>query len=231
MRGDNVEPVRYASAAEQGAALDAILATLKPSVLALPRTLLKSLPPRPSGYGATRELFPRYTAQMFDVISPAVAASDMTLGSLLNETRAARLVEQNALDPKLPGLHGVLERLLASTFAPSPADPYEAEIQRAVQRVVIEHVMTLATNADMSQVRAIATAKLRARAAALVTAGSSPAAAHAALLAADIKRFLDRPAAPVAPTDLPAAPPGAPIGEPAMEWLRRIEPPCSWWRD
>jgi hypothetical protein len=26
---------------------------------------------------------------------------------------------------------------------------------------------------------------------------------------------------------LPSAPPGAPIGEPAMDWLRRIEPVCS----
>jgi len=227
MRGENVEPVRYASAAEQTRALDAMLATLKPSVLALPRSLLKSLPPRPGGYGSTRELFPRYTAQMFDVITPAVAAADMTVGFLLNETRAARLVEQNAIDPALPGLHGVIDRLTAATFGAAPADPYEAEIQRAVQRVVVEHLMTLATNADMSQVRAIATAKLRGR---ITTAapGATPAAAHAALLSADIKRFLDRPAAPATRTDLPAAPPGAPIGEPGMDWLRRMEPPCSW---
>ncbi|MEO6212629.1 MAG: zinc-dependent metalloprotease [Vicinamibacterales bacterium] len=231
MRGEKVEPVRFASAAEQTRALDAILATIRPSALALPRPLLKSLPPRPSGYGATRELFPRYTAQMFDVITPAVAAADMTVGFLLNETRASRLVEQNALDPTLPGLHGVLDRLLGATFAAAPADAYEAEIQRAVQRVVIERLMTLATNADMSQVRAIASAKLRGRAATLASSGSTPAAAHAALLASDIKRFLDRPAAPAARIDLPAAPPGAPIGEPGMEWLRRVEPPCSWWRE
>ncbi|MEO5896833.1 MAG: zinc-dependent metalloprotease [Vicinamibacterales bacterium] len=229
MRGENVEPVRYASATEQAHALDAILATIKPSALALPRTLLKTLPPRPSGYGNTRELFPRYTAQMFDVISPAVVATDISVGFLLTETRAARLVEQNAIDPKLPGLHGVLDKLFATAFAAAPADPYEAEIQRAVQRVVVEHVMTLAASSDMSQVRAIASAKLRGRAAALASAGATPAAAHAALLAADIKRFLDRPAAPATRTDPPAAPPGAPIGEPAMEWLRRMEPPCSWW--
>ncbi|HKH71118.1 MAG TPA: hypothetical protein VKA59_07185, partial [Vicinamibacterales bacterium] len=72
-----------------------------------------------------------------------------------------------------------------------------------------------------------ATAKLRGR---ITTAapGATPAAAHAALLSADIKRFLDRPAAPATRTDLPAAPPGAPIGEPGMDWLRRMEPPCSW---
>ncbi len=121
--------------------------------------------------------------------------------------------------------------MLAATFGAAPADGYEAEVQRAVQRVVVEHLMTLATNADMSQVRAITSAKLRARAAARPAIGSTLAAAHASLLAADIKRFLERPAAPATRTDLPAAPPGAPIGEPAMEWLRRLEPACSVWRE
>ena len=229
LRGGNTEPVRFASAAEQSAALDALLATIRPAALALPRPLLKLLAPRPSGYGQTRELFPRYTGQMFDAITPAVGAADMTVGFLLNEARAARLVEQNALDRTLPGLHGVIDKLLGAAFAPAPADSYEAEVQRAVQRVVVEHLMTLAANADMSQVRAIATAKLKSRAAALPATATTLAGAHGGLLADDIRRFLDRPAAPAARTALPAPPPGAPIGEPAMEWLRRVEPPCSAW--
>ncbi|HVH57229.1 MAG TPA: zinc-dependent metalloprotease [Vicinamibacterales bacterium] len=227
LRGGNTTPVKFASAADQARALDSILATLKPSALALPKPLLEVLPPRPSGYGQTRELFPRYTGQMFDAITPAVTAADLAIGFLFDEARAARLVEQNALDSTLPGLHGVVDKVLAATFAAAPADPYQAEIQRAVQRVVIDHLMRLASTADMSQVRAIASAKLRARAAALPAAGTTPAAAHRALLAADIKRFLDRPTAPVAATPLPTAPPGAPIGEPAMDWLRRLEPACS----
>ena len=49
------------------------------------------------------------------------------------------------------------------------------------------------------------------------------------LLAADIKRFLERPVpATVASLPAPTAPPGAPIGEPAMEFLRRWMPACSW---
>ena len=227
LRGGNTTPVRFAPAADQLRALDAILATLKPSALALPKPLLQVLPPRPSGFGQTRELFPRYTGQMFDAITPAVTAADLAVGFLFDEVRAARLVEQNALNATLPGLHGVIDKVIAATFGPSPADSYEAEIQRAVQRVVIDHLMRLASTADMSQVRAIASAKLRARAAALPSIGSTPSAAHASLLASDIKRFLDRPAPPAAATPIPTAPPGAPIGEPAMEWLRRLEPLCS----
>lgn len=228
LRGGNTEPVRFVAAAEQLRALDSILATIRPSALALPKQLLKIIPPRPSGYGQSRELFPRYTGQMFDTITPAITAADLTLGSLLTEARAARLVQQHALDPSMPGLHGVLARVVSSTMtSPRPADPYEAEIQRAVQRVLVERLMTLAANADMSQVRALASAQLRAIAATPAGGGTMPVGAHRALLNADITRFLERPAPPATPTATPGAPPGAPIGEPAMEWLRRLEPICS----
>jgi hypothetical protein len=231
LRGDGHEPVRFAPAAEQHAALDAILATLKPSVLALPRPLLAKIPPRPSGYGGTRELFPRYTGQMFDAISPAVVAADLTFGFVFDDARAARLVEQHAIDPNLPGLETVIDRVLTSTFAADSGSPYESEIARAVQRVAIERLMTLANTAEMPQVRAIATQKLQQRMQKLSAAPgvSTAASAHAAYLASDIKRFLDRPFTPVQRIEIPTAPPGAPIGEPAMDWLHRLEPPCSWW--
>jgi hypothetical protein len=96
--------------------------------------------------------------------------------------------------------------------------------------VVIEHLMTLASAADMSQVRAVATAALQQRMATLSKGAADPAAAaHQQLLATDIRRFLDRPAGPATRTAIPTAPPGAPIGDPAMDWLRRMEPPCSVW--
>jgi Met-zincin/Domain of unknown function (DUF5117) len=232
MRGDGREPVRFASATEQRGALDALLATLKPSELALPRDLLKKIPPRPSGYGGSRELFPRYTGQMFDTITPAVVAANLTIGHLLDDARAARLVQQKALDSALPGLETVIDQLTAAAFGAQGADAYENEIARAVQRVVVEHLMTLASNADMPQVRAIAAQKLQQRQQRLtsVTATHGSSSAHASLLASDIKRFLDRPFAPATRTEIPSAPPGAPIGDPGMDWLDRMEPGCSWER-
>jgi hypothetical protein len=232
MRGDGRTPVTFANAAEQRAALDVVLATLKPAELALPRDLLTKIPPRPSGYGSTRELFPRYTGQMFDAIAPAVVAANMTVGFLLDDARAARMIEQHALDPTLPGLDAVIDQLVTATFGAETASPYEAEISRAVQRVVVEHLMTLAANADMPQVRAIATLKLQQRMQRMTSAPTTGAAAqaHGTLLAADIKRFLDRPMAPAARMEIPAVPPGAPIGEPGMDWLRRVEPWCGEWK-
>ena len=228
MRGDGREPVRFVPAAQQKAALDALLATIKPSALALPSSLLKIVPPRPSGYGLTRELFPRTTGLMFDSIAPAVVAADMTLGFLFDGSRAARIVQQSAQDPSLPRLDQVIDQVIAATFRARTANAYEAEIARAVQRVAVEHLMTLAGNASMPQVRAIASHALQRQQAALRAPQASVAAtAHNALLAADIKRFLDRPSPAAARVEIPDAPPGAPIGEPAMDWLGRLEPPCT----
>jgi hypothetical protein len=224
MRGDSREPQKPASAAEQTAALKALAASLKPSDLALPMALLKKIGPRPPGYGVTRELFPRYTGETFDAIAPAVVASELTLSFLLDAERAARLVEQRALDPSLPGLTQVLDVLDGATFDAATANPYEQEIARAVQRVYVDSLMRLAATAGMPQVRAIASQRLRLR---MIDAGKAQGQAHAELLADDIKRFLDRPSPPAQRMDAPQPPPGAPIGEPAMDWFRRLEPLCT----
>ena len=75
--------------------------------------MLSKIPPRPAGYGRTRELFPRNTGGAFDPITPATVAADMTVGFILTNDRAARLVAQKAVDPTLPGLADVIDRLVA----------------------------------------------------------------------------------------------------------------------
>jgi hypothetical protein len=230
LRGDGRDPVRWASAAEQRAALAALLSTVAPVALALPRGVLDRLPPRPPGYRFSRELFPRTTGGAFDAVSPAFVAARHTVGAMLTAQRAARLVQQHALEPALPGLGEVLDSLGSAAFGAAARTPYEAEVRRAVQRVAVEQMMALAGNAGMPQVRALAADRLTRRLAALRRPGATgDEAAHRALLAADIERFLDRPGSTVDAPALPEAPPGAPIGEPALDWLSRLEPPCSQW--
>jgi hypothetical protein len=224
MRGDGREPFRRASADEQRTALRSLLATIQPSALALPATVISVIPPRPSGWGSHREMFPRYTGSAFDAISPAVVAADMVYAGIFNAERAARIVEQNALDPSLPGLEEIVDQSLAAAFDAPAANPYEGEIRRAVQRVAIDRLMDLADNARMPQVRAIASHRLEQSVSArFASAQNGDASAsdtpHFALLTRDVRRFLDRPAAPYGAPAIPTAPPGAPIGEPAMDWL------------
>jgi hypothetical protein len=231
LRGDGREPMRPAPAAQQQAALEALLATLKPSELRVPDHVLRLIPPRPPGWEPTRELFPRHTGPAFDPIAPAMVAAHHTVSFLLDSQRAARLVAQHALDPALPGLERVIEGVLAAAFDAQPSGPYEAEIARAVQRVVVEELIDLAGNARQPQVRALASLRLQRLAARLETlpAGADEAVvAHATLLARDVRRSLERPALPAQPIALPQPPPGAPIGQPDMDWLNRVAPPCSW---
>jgi Met-zincin len=222
LRGDGREPTRWASAAEQKAALDAIIAALAPAELRLPDALLKVIPPRPDGYDTHRELFPRYTGLVFDAVAPAVVAAEHTLGSLFTPERAARLVQQHALDPALPGLGQVIDQVVTAVASAPAATPYEQQIKLAVQRVLADRLMALAAQARMPQVRAFATDRLGELATALTPAGLGwPAGAreHTALIEEDIARFLDRPLPPMTPLAAPAIPPGAPIGDPGLDWL------------
>jgi hypothetical protein len=166
------------------------------------------------------------TGPLFDAITPAVVAAQHTIWSILDPERAARLVEQKALDPSALGLRDALDGLTSSVglepdLTPSPnvtalADPYEAEIQRAVQRVFVDRLMDVAARARMPQVRALLSNHLG-RLGLQITNADIDTAAHRQLLAADIKQFLERPAPVATPLGAPAIPPGAPIGEPAMD--------------
>jgi len=223
MRGDGREPFTRVPAAEQQAALKALLATIQPAALALPEVVLQRLPPRLEGYDRTRELFPRYTGDTFDVITPAVVAATHTITNILAVDRAARIVQQHAVDPSLPDLDDVIDRLFAATFGLTPASPYHAEISRAVERVVIEELIGLAASADMPQVRAVATLKLSRKLNEFgqLKVADEAESAHIALLARDIKRFLDAPETFKRPAPI-VVPPGAPIGEPDPDYLGGI---------
>ncbi len=224
MRGDGRTPTKWVSAADQRKALEALAATLKPSELTIPRKILNLIPPRPPSYGMHRELFIRTTGEAFDPIAPARVGADVTIGFILQPDRASRMIAQNAVDPTLPGLSEVIDRLTKATFDAVTADAYEAAVRRASSRVLVDRLTWLASAAPDSQVRAVASRKLQRLAARATPAtpanGNEADAAHIALVAADIKRFLERPAETARMMTTTAAPPGAPIGgDVPQNWL------------
>ena len=226
MRGDGRTPTRWMPAQAQRNALDALMATLKLNELTLSSSLLGRIPPRPPGLPRTRELFPRTTGGVFDPISPAVVATDMVVSGLLTNDRAARMVSQHAVDPAMPGLEDVLGRVVTTVFDQKAATPYEAEIKRAMERVVISQVMALAQTAPMTQVRALASQTLRQlqkRSAPTTTVASVADQAHRQLIADDIKRFFEQGLDLWRPAAVPDAPPGAPIGDSGMDYLLGLD--------
>ena len=232
-RGDGRTPWTFVPAGGQKAALESLLRTLRPAELTVPGHILRLLPPRPDGFDRHRELFPRNTGLPFDILTPATVAADMTVSFILRPDRAARLVNQKALDPALPGLEDVIDRLVEAVFETPTGGGYEAEVARTVQRVTADRLMTLAGGAPATQVRALASAalaSLQARARRLAQSPDPAGAAHARLLADDLTRFLERPAEPHRAMAVPAAPPGAPIGDPDQWWLDASPAAStSWW--
>ena len=220
LRGDGQQPLRPVPESEQERAMEALLRTLAPSELTLPDNVLALIPPRPAGYRLHQELFPRYTGLVFDGISPAAVAADNTVAMILQPERAARLVQQEARDRTLPGLGDVIRELVKATFEAEVDNGYEAEISRAVQRVVVDRLMGLAAGAPMPQVRAVASLALNdlaGRAEEWTASGSGDAdRAHFYLIAKDVRRFLDRPMESGQTPGSMAAPPGSPIGDPGL---------------
>ncbi len=221
MRGDGQQPLRPVPGGEQRAAIEAMLRTLDPMELRIPDAVIQNLPPRPGGYLGGNELFDGWTGVTFDAISPAATAASLTLGFMLNSSRAARLVQQNALDPSLPGLDEVLEAIEGRVPIRMNSG-YANEISRATQTVYVNELMDLADSNTLPQVKAIATLRLRDLRDAMAQ-GSMIATpdrafeAHFYLLSQQIDAFLNRPmpaAAPSAPAQ--GAPPGSPIGQPGM---------------
>ncbi len=161
MRGSNEPAPQAVSAAEQNAALSALTATLRASELVVPAAVLDKLPPRPSGYPRHRELFPRHTGLPFDPVTPGLVAADLTIQFVLAPERAARLVAQHARDIHI----AVAEQRDRSARLPRRSKTNrrirtKLLVNQAVERALVERLMTLAKDAPMAQVRAVATASL-----------------------------------------------------------------------
>jgi hypothetical protein len=216
--GDARAPTRVA-AERQTAALDALLGTVAPEALRLPDAVRESLPPRPPGHPANRELFDRQTGRPFDAYAPAAVAATMVLDAVVHPDRATRLIHQHDANPDLPGLRAVLDRTTDRLWrADVPGGAYEAELQRTVQQVWTDVLLTRAAHAETPvPVRARITHHLRALSDWL---GEHPGPdaeteAHRAEMRSMIERFLSRSEESSVPAPAIEAPPGSPIGQAA----------------
>jgi len=161
VRGDPQELPRLAPAEVQRRGLEALLETITPEALALPKSLRDLMPPRPQSLPQTRDLFPGRAGLSFDPLAAAETAAGMTVGLILHPERAARLVEYHARDRELPGLGEVMDRLFEATWLTVHEDGYSQELQRLVNHAVLFHVVELIKNKEAPQaVRSLAHYKL-----------------------------------------------------------------------
>src|SRR6266850_1085506 len=140
LRGKGDKNPQIISPDEQKRALYAVLGTLKPENLALPESLLRLIPPRPPGYGRTREDFRIRTYPTFDALAPAEAIANHVCDFLLNQERAARIVEFHARDSRNPGFEEVLGRIIDATWKAPARRGYQGEIQHVVNMIVLNEL-------------------------------------------------------------------------------------------
>jgi hypothetical protein len=196
-----IEPPKTVPAARQREALSAVMATLEPDFLDIPKRIRDLIPPPSYAWGdANTEVFPRRTDPTFDPIATAMTSADITISALLDPARAARLAQQeNNLT-----LRDVTEALIDITSRQGP-------LTRATRTVLLVRLAGLANNRDADpQARAEAQEALRRLSARLADAGDAAEIAHRRATRDDITRFLARPETWQAPV-LPPIPPGPPI--------------------
>ncbi len=214
LRGDGLGGPVAVPAARQLVAIDAVTDVLSPASLALPRALIAQLPPRPFLIESTRELFDRWTGITFDPLAPGATIANVTFSLLLDAERAARMVAQHAIDPSLPGLGDLLQRIERKVFALPSANVYDATLQQLVQRSYVDQLMQLAESAEMPLVRAEARYALMN----LLTGALRPrvggrSGANAEQLSADIRGWIAGTYKPAERRVKLTVPPGSPIGD------------------
>ena len=216
LAGDGQAPATILAPAEQRRALALLLRAIQPEELAIPERVSALIPPPPFGFGQNPQSFASPAGGAFDPLTAARSLSSSVVDGVLHRERAARLVSFHARNPAAPSLDEVITRLVDGTWgAPTPANARDAELRRVAQRAVVDRLVALAADRQaIPQARASAELhlarladRLRAR-----RTGDVAQRAHEELAARDVRRFLDRPAAPTEPTPPLPLPPGTPIG-------------------
>ncbi|MBN8826405.1 MULTISPECIES: zinc-dependent metalloprotease [unclassified Spirosoma] len=227
LRGDGQPVVATVPVQEQKRALDALLSTIDPAFLAVPKSVLALIPPHPFRYDPNpREVFKRRTGLSFDPLAAPEAAAGMTLQMLFNSERVSRLVAQSAIDPAQLSLEGMLDQLLATTwYKADPADGYQAEVKRLTEKLLLQKLLDLANSLEATpQARGIALLKLSQLKAKISAPATNPKANAHRLLALDQIRRAEGNIADLKPTNPQTPPDGMPI-DTGQEWLA---PACDW---
>ena len=240
VRGDARRLPEIIPGVRQLEAVDALLETVTPEALSLPEHIRTQIPPRPPGYGNSRELFDGYTGLVFDPYAPAQTIAQLVFGLLVHPQRAARLVYQNDMNDDLPDLNDVLRRIHNKVWRSStPRDPYLAELQRITQQVWTDVLLASVTDERVAPaVRARIVFHLRETNAWLERERNrgrrADDIAHRDMIYEDILRVLNRDLQAMEKRRSITTPPGSPIGSGDFDFLQRTTQRQQWldrWMD
>ncbi|WP_350286202.1 zinc-dependent metalloprotease [uncultured Croceitalea sp.] len=210
VKGDGQRSVISVSRTVQEEALKALISTLSPETLAIPKSKLALFPPRSIGYGRSRESFKGKTGVAFDPFGAAETASKTTLSLLLHHERANRLVQQHALDSKQLSLSEVVKTLLDKTVKTKIEKGYFGELQKIVNWQVLQELMYLASH-DNSYPQVTETILSEMMKLKTYFTGKTDDAT-AVLMKKEVESFISKPKSYKKKIEAPKIPDGSPIG-------------------
>ena len=149
LRGDGQIITQSLTKDEQLKALNAVISTIEPSELVLPERIIKLIPPRPSSYEYSRELFNKRTGLAFDALSPAETAADLPLSFLFNSDRMNRMVQYQAQNNGL-GVDEMIAVLLNATWKAGRKKGMEGLIQLQTEQILLTYLLAASTNENNS---------------------------------------------------------------------------------
>ena len=193
----------------QKEALTAMINSLSSEVLAIPKSLLKQLPPTAFGYSATRESFRSQTGRVFDVLGAPASLGKGILQMILNPERVSRLIQQKALDANQLSFDQLANELTKSIFKKQYRDSYHQAIQAQLKESYLNVLFGLhANNNTTASVKAISFGVIKRIENGLKKNTLEP---YRAYYINKIKRFLENPEA-YEVQETPVLPDGSPIG-------------------
>ena len=149
LRGDGQLVTKSLTKEEQLKALNAVTDCIDPKFLLLPADIVKLIPPRPAGYGFTRELFKKRTGLAFDALAPAETAADFPLSFLFNAERINRMIQYEAENGGL-GLNEMINILLNKTWKAAGKTGMEKLIQQQTQQILLTYLLAVSVDDNAS---------------------------------------------------------------------------------
>ncbi len=149
LRGDGQVVTKPLPKTEQVRALNAIVECLDPKFLELPERIAQLIPPRPSGFGGSRELFRKRTGLSFDALSPAETAADLPLSFLFNAQRLSRMIQFETQYGGL-GVAEMVNTLIAKTWKAPRLTGMQKLIQLQTEQILLTYLLSASVNDNNS---------------------------------------------------------------------------------
>jgi hypothetical protein len=148
-KGDGQVVTKHLPREDQKKALMAVMECLDPAFLEMPPHIAAMIPPRPSGYNFSRELFRKRTGLAFDVLSPAETAADFPLSFLFHPARLSRMAQNEIVQQGL-GVDEMMKILIAGTWKASRLTGVRKLLQLQTEQVLLTYLLAASINENNS---------------------------------------------------------------------------------